>query len=518
MTSKRLANGLLIGAVVAAASLFPAVASATDYPVPPASGAAFADALVKAGAHPGPDRILLGPGYYTAPDTNGFLYQNVPDPVEIAGAGREGPGATIINAPSGAFRTLALAGGSGSLIHDVRVDLPIGAIAGGTGLQTGGTARHIMVFAKETQQSNGILGVALTGGTLEDSIVDVGLKFSSGVVMDDAASPSTIRDSVITANLPVMSSGGGLVDRSRLLGGSDGLQASRKLTTVRSTLIQAQSPNARGVFAYTSPGYDAQVVLDGVDMIGPGAANTMGILASPNIPGTKVSVSLANSIMRGFATPLDASGDSQISASYSDYDGTGNHSGPGAGITEANISNVGAAGFAGPDDYRLTSGSPLVDGGDPAAAQGLDLAGNPLVADGNGDGTARRDIGAYELPAAALPPDAGGQGADTQAPVLSDFASTRKAFAKRTRFRFTLSEAARVTIRIQRSSVVRGHRRYRTVATIARTGAAGRNSTGFSRKVGRRLLRAGRYRAVALATDVAHNRSAPRRAAFRIAR
>ena len=234
-----------------------------------------------------------------------------------------------------------------------------------------------------------------------------------------------------------------------------------------------------------------------------------------------MAVSLANSIVRGFGrAAARRRGTSHISASYSDYDGTGNHPGPGAGITEANISNVGAAGFAGPGDHHLASGSPLVDAGDPAAAQGLDLAGNPLVADGNDDGTARRDIGAYELPAPPQqpPPDGGGQGADTQAPVLSGFASTRKAFAKRTRFRYTLSEAARVTIRIQRSSVVRGHRRYRTVATIARTGTAGRNSIGFSRKVGRRLLRAGGYRAVALATDAAHNRSAPRKAAFRIAR
>ena len=154
MTSKRLACGLLIGGVAAAGTLFPAVASATDYPVPPASGAAFADALAKANNHPGPDRILLGGGYYTAPDGNGFMYPSA-DPVEIAGAGREGPGATIINAPAGALRTLSLGGGSGSLIHDVRVDLPIGTIAGGTGLQTAGTARHIMVFAKDTQQSNG---------------------------------------------------------------------------------------------------------------------------------------------------------------------------------------------------------------------------------------------------------------------------------------------------------------------------------------------------------------------------
>jgi len=180
---------------------------------------------------------------------------------------------------------------------------------------------------------------------------------------------------------------------------------------------------------------------------------------------------------------------------------------------------VSSAGFAAPGDYHLTQGSPLVDAGDPGAPQGLDLAGNPLVADGNGDGTARRDIGAYELPGAAqLPAGGGGQGADTRAPVLSRFASTRRSFAKRTSFRFTLSERARVTITIQRAIGTGARTRYRTVAAIRRTGAAGRNKTAFSRKVGRRLLHAGRYRAVARAIDATGNRSAPRRATFRIAR
>ena len=88
---------------------------------------------------------------------------------------------------------------------------------------------------------------------------------------------------------------------------------------------------------------------------------------------------------------------------------------------------------------------------------------------------------------------------------------------KRTRFRFTLSETARVTIRIQRATGTGARTRYRTVAAIRRSGNSGRNSTTFSRKLGRRLLRAGRYRAVARAADAAGNRSAPRRATFRIA-
>ena len=505
---------MLLGATL------PAVASAKDYPVPSGSGQAFATALAQAQGNPGPDRILLGPGYYTAPDSNGFQYASQSDPVEIAGSGREGPGATIINGPSGGSHTLWLGGGSDSSIHDVRIDLPIGAAASATALQTSGTVRHVVVFAKDTQQSNFHLGVALNGGTLEDSIVDFGTKLSAGVNLSDGAAPSTIRGSVVTAETPVSSSYGGLIERSRLIGGVSGLQAWRNLTTVRSSLIETQLPQARAVWVYTTQNDNANVVLDGVDVIGPGGADSRGVRTSSDYQATTATATVRNSVLRGFSAPLYAEGANKIDASYSDYDGSGNVDKAGGMITESNISNVGdVAGFAAPGDYHLTQGSPLVDAGDPAAPQGLDLAGNPLVADGSGDGTARRDIGAYELPGAAqLPAGGGGQGADTRAPVLSRFASTRRSFAKRTRFRFTLSETARVRITIQRVRGTGARTRYRTVAAIRRTGAAGRNKTAFSRKVGRRLLHAGRYRAVARAIDATGNRSAPRRATFRIAR
>jgi len=57
-------------------------------------------------------------------------------------------------------------------------------------------------------------------------------------------------------------------------------------------------------------------------------------------------------------------------------------------------------------DYHLQPTSPLVDAGD-NAAPGLpstDLDGRPRIADGNADGDARIDIGAYELPYTNRPP------------------------------------------------------------------------------------------------------------------
>jgi hypothetical protein len=51
-------------------------------------------------------------------------------------------------------------------------------------------------------------------------------------------------------------------------------------------------------------------------------------------------------------------------------------------------------------NYRLRPGSPAVDAGSAVDAPDADLDGNPRPVDGNGDGTATVDIGAYELQAA----------------------------------------------------------------------------------------------------------------------
>ena len=86
-----------------------------------------------------------------------------------------------------------------------------------------------------------------------------------------------------------------------------------------------------------------------------------------------------------------------------------------------------------------------------------------------------------------------------------------------TRFRYTLSEAARVTITIQRK--LRGKRtRYRRVGRLRAQKQAGRRSTRFSGRFKRKALRPGRYRATIVAVDSAGARSKARKLRFRIVR
>jgi hypothetical protein len=112
-----------------------------------------------------------------------------------------------------------------------------------------------------------------------------------------------------------------------------------------------------------------------------------------------------------------------------------------------------------------------------------------------------------------------------------------RASAKRapvgTRFVYRLSEAATVTIAIERRAAgrrlggrcVKPKRRNRDRRRCARwvrrgrlvtRASAGRNSTPFSGRLKRRALRSGRHRARLLAVDAAGNRSQERRVSFRI--
>jgi Ca2+-binding RTX toxin-like protein len=96
---------------------------------------------------------------------------------------------------------------------------------------------------------------------------------------------------------------------------------------------------------------------------------------------------------------------------------------------------------------------------------------------------------------------------DTAAPVIS--ALKRRGG----RIVFRSSEKARVSVLIARDRGRRSSKRFRTVRTLGRDAIAGQNRVRLPRG-----LKAGRYRALVVATDAAGNRSKKVLVAFRIAR
>jgi hypothetical protein len=278
-------------------------------------------------------------------------------------------------------------------------------------------------------------------------------------------------------------------------------------------------------------------------------------------------LTLESSIIRGvghsfqrFATSSSA----DLTLRYSDYNsatGSNNVAHPGTLTQTPGNINLDPL-FAGVDDFHLLAGSPAIDAGTaPLNGSTADRDGYPRTQDGNGDGTAVTDMGAYEFPASIPPPGPGPAPgpaltvtpppppvavADRVHPVASGLLASPFAFAAAaqgasmavrrigTTVTYRLSEAATTRFTVQRRRPGRLVARVCRVPTranrlrpacwryVALTGGfshAGRQNANSLRFTGRllgRKLPPGFYRLVAVPTDAAGNRGAARTLPFRI--
>jgi hypothetical protein len=174
-------------------------------------------------------------------------------------------------------------------------------------------------------------------------------------------------------------------------------------------------------------------------------------------------------------------------------------------------------------DYRLKAGSPAVDTTSTTAleaGEATDIAGAARVLDGNGDCVARRDRGAYELTGfAAACPAVVPPAAPPAQPVARDLVKPRigRLAGSRTRIRFGLSEAAKVSVGVERKGKKGKRTVYRKVGSFAvATGKAGSNSAKVPAKLAKSLKKPAAYRVTLVATDAAGNRSAQARDSFTV--
>jgi hypothetical protein len=546
----------------------PGPAAATDYCVAPnttcggTNVADFQTALSNAAAASNADRIFLGAATYTAPTTAGYSYSAPGSPVEVTGAG---VGQTTLTAPSTALGVLYLDGGASSSISALTIHVPMNFAASSGGLSTFGLAHDLAVDAAVTQ-SNLFWGIGINGaGRVTDATVTLPTSSSgpniSGVLINGGSTdPLPLARAKITARNAVnMNAGptGTTLDRLELTG-QFGVEVAARSVNLHSTLIHLTEDQGVGLFTLDQPSGSALLNADGVTVIDEGAANTVGASAASIFASPRTStINLTNSVLRGVDGSLNrfssSTGSANITATYSDYDpttttasGPGNTTPPAGMLEPGSNLNVDPL-FVGGADFHLTPSSPLVDRGDPATTGGVDLGGNARVTDGNGDGVARVDIGAYEL---GLPGPAGPAPDKTasdvqklrfQRRVFAAFASgpsvvasaRRKKTPKGSRVSYTLAEDATVTFRVERAS--KGRRKgkkcvakrkrgrrctiYRRVkGSFTHAGKTGSNSFKFSGRVRGKKLRAARYRLVAVATDTAGNRGKAVRRSFRIKR
>jgi hypothetical protein len=293
-----------------------------------------------------------------------------------------------------------------------------------------------------------------------------------------------------------------------------------------------------------------------VSAVGGGRQNDQGLLVLAET--SSVTVHLRDVLLHGFGTPFrripNSGRTASVDYSYSALDGDPSHSVQGPGTVTAGPGNIGDPDPLLANDLSPLPGSPLIDRGDPAAPEGADSAtdagGNPRIRGG------RRDIGAFEAPASVSTPSSL---ADQIAPSLSEAELTRRRFragrlataqttAKRRRkvpvgtsIRYTLSEAATVTLRVDRKlpgrRVVRRGRKQRVcvkptkhnatrknrrctlvkgAGTLTRKQSVGPQRVAFSGRIGRRKLKPGKYRLTVGARDAAGNTGPSRALTFTI--
>lgn len=450
------------------------------------------------------------------------------DALEIIGAG---PEATVLTTSSaGNIFVMNIEPGTRAITLrnlTVRVPASIPDGLGGAVQASGATLDNVDIDVR----NDGGDGVSFVGG---GSFVDGRIAASAGGELGDAIKTNGAETGPLT------------VERSRIEAPSWGIYAdsANVPVTVRRTVITNPLAYAVRVTAGGSVGMSNSVItsqtarpITVLATAGGGAAFTgdhltiVGLAGQSNPAvavevGTGVTASasalLVNSIVRSFPATYDrkapvggATGNATIGFQHSNFAPTGTSVGDGSVTSSNGINSDPKFVGSGTDPYRLQLGSPSIDRANPAAGGlAVDLLGATRPRDGDADGTARSDQGAYEYEPPVTPspsdtpetpapsPAPGGTEqppaaapADTLAPKLTGL-RLGKGLTRRKggTLRFTLSEAAQVELRFTRGK--------RTV-TLRVDGKAGANTV----KVAKRKLSAARWRLVVVATDAAGNRA-----------
>jgi hypothetical protein len=377
---------------------------------------------------PEPDRVVVGPGVFKGP----FSYPGTGGGgIEVSG---QGP-ATVLTAPPGTVATtvLSLAAGGpgeGSLVTSLTVRLPANANStADTGIAAAAVANVRVASEAHEDQSAQPVGVSLSvpEGSLRNSVIELVGGGESGVgVMTQGGgpAPTVVSDSRITAPSGIVAwAQPTSVVRARIISGGTGVLACNSPVTVEDSLIrlfgagiglEAQGDEPCGTTQSALLARQVTIVGTGVD------AGQVGAEASASVVGQSPSVEVVLSIVRqvetAFRAVSSAAAETTIRVGATDFE-AGRHAempGPGSATfmqtgPDPDADPLFAGELAG--DFTLRPGSPAIDFPiSPPLAPGesaTDLAGNPRVTDGDGDGVPARDLGAFEAPEVpdTTPPD-----------------------------------------------------------------------------------------------------------------
>jgi hypothetical protein len=352
-----------------------------------------------AGNGAGRDQIVIGPT--PTPLAGGSI--GAGNPVDLVGAG---PQQTVLTAGSGTALTNNT---PTTTIAHIGFDLPEG-VAIGVRLQDGGTLSDFRVAGATPGQQTSVGVRAEHDATVEHGVVEG----------PEGAGSSGI------STLP---SGGSVVVRNVRASGAQGIQAGAGFTTLSNLHVTARNTGLRALSGSNADVTNAVVRLAGtptpgeeaygvlainstativsghyLTIVGSGRTGSIGTWAVSTGSSGNPMIQLDNSVITGFghARSADAvvGGSATVELNHSLWDpshdsssGAGSLGGANNVAGEPTFADVGG-------DFRLRHDSLGIDAGRPgplgAGEPTTDLDGNARVADGDGDGTARRDVGAFE--------------------------------------------------------------------------------------------------------------------------
>jgi hypothetical protein len=399
---RRLAGPILLTTVLLS-SLLPDRAGATVYcvaePSCPQGGIAAVSlktAVTAANEDATPDTVRVGPGDFVSET----VVAN--KAVDIVGAG---PDATRIVADPSVSELLSIQNSGGSSVSNLGLRLTKdNAIA----LRLGEGADAADLAIRADSSLTGSAGLIAEDSGTQATRLDIRLGpdlQTQGILADQGV----FEDSFIQAGIGFVATGGATIARRLHLRAAFGLTAFGGTLAARDSLVEAnpESNFFNGLSVNSSNGAPETIgilVAVNVTVVGNGRLGSIGLRASGNTGDAGANV--LDTVFAGVETSVfrgeEAGDDVDITVRYTSFDAaTMSLAGAGTGSDafQGNLDDGPDNGFvdAARADYRPRADSVLVDRGSPVPSSSeTDLRGLPRLRDGNADGNAVTDIGAYE--------------------------------------------------------------------------------------------------------------------------
>ncbi len=462
-------------------------ASAATICVYPGSGCdeswlSLQDAIDSAAVNPAArDTIKINPGPALVEDVD----VGPTNLVDIVGPGRD-PGGTVLRSSSSDYALDIQSPGSTVSGLRVIVGPQVGGFEGGLALSgAGATADGITVTGESgIDQATGVQ--LRTNAILRNSLVELpstgnanyAIRAEESTLIEDVSAAGDAMVRALDPGPPVVVRRLRSSSRSTIgvtVSGAGSVEVSDSLIRL------SGGTSGAGLMAETNSGGSPSIVARHMTIVGTSDPTAAGVGASAGgfNAGRTATVDVRDSIFHGLSTDLEveglAGGAARILIDHSKYDPARvADTSPGDAQVVAGASNLLVnPGFVdAAANFRLRSDSALIDRGFPGAGSTADLDGSPRPNDGNGDGVAVRDIGAFEFQRSSAPPPA----TDTSAPLFRVLSKALK-LDRRGRVAVVLRGPANETAASSGSVGLRSVRRLRaSAAPRARRIALGRKS------------------------------------------